>query len=300
MMNSNTQPEDHLNEFTRKFLESCNGDVEKKVRLIQSDNWIGYLSARKIVDRIENMIEMERMNRMHSLAIIGSTDNGKTSIRKRIESKYRMTTTDAGSIQMPVVSIQMPPDPDARCLYNSMLKGMMLPVISSGKVDYIRESVIDSLLDYNVKCLMMDEFQHIDRIPDRKQRTLLDTIKYISNQISLPMVAFGTSEVLNVLARDPQLNNRFKKVHLTQWECDEDFQRLLKSYEALLPLKEPSDLGEPSLAQFIYSQTNGTIGEIITLIRLAAIEALRSGVEKITVEVIKAVNFESVAYKFDA
>jgi hypothetical protein len=300
MKNSNSQREDHLTEFTRNFLNNCGEkDVEKRIRLIQTDNWIGYLSARKIVERIENLIEMERMNRMHSMLILGSTDNGKTSIRKRVESRYRMTTTESGKIQMPVVSIQMPPGPDVRCFYNSILKGMMLPIVFSGKIDFIRDIVIDSLREYNVRCLMIDEVQHLDRIPDKKQRTILDTMKYISNEILLPMVTFGTLEARNVFARDSQLDNRFKKVYLTRWECNEDFQRLLCTYEAILPLKEPSNLSEPSMAQFIYSLTNGTIGEIVTLIRLAAIESVRSGFERITVENIKAVNFESVAYNFE-
>jgi hypothetical protein len=300
MKNSNTPRADHLNEYTRNFLNNCSEkDIEKRIRLIQTDNWIGYLSARKIVDRIEDLINMERMNRMHSLLIIGSTDNGKTSIRRRIESKYRMTTSETGKIQMPVVSIQTPPAPDARCLYNAILKGMMLPIVFSGKIDYIRDSVIDTLKEYNVRCLMIDEIQHIDRIPDKKQRTVLDSIKYVSNEISLPIVAFGTSEARYVFGRDPQLDNRFKKIQLCRWECNEDFQKLLWTYEALLPLKEPSNLGEPSMAHFIHSLTNGTIGEIITLIRLAAIQAVRSGIEKITVDTINAVNFESVAYKMD-
>jgi hypothetical protein len=300
MKNSNTQSADHLTEFTRNFLNGCNeNDLDKKIQWIQTDSWIGYISARKIVERIENLIEMERMNRMHSLLILGSTDNGKTSIRKRVESRHRMTTTESGKIRMPVVSIQMPPGPDVRCLYNSILKGLMLPIVLSTKVDYIRDIVIDSLNEYNVRCLMIDEVQHMDRIPDKKQRTILDTIKYISNEISLPMVAFGTLEARNVFARDSQLDNRFKKIYLTRWECNEDFQRLLHTYEASLPLKEPSNLSEPNMAQFIYSLTNGTIGEIVTLIRLAAIDAVRAGIEKITVDNIKAVNFESVAYNFE-
>lgn len=300
MKNSNTQPVDHLNEFTRNFLNNCSEtDIEKRIRLIQTDNWIGYLSARRIVMRIESLIEMERMNRMHSLLILGYTDNGKTSIRKRVESRHRMTSSENGKIEIPVVSIQMPPGPDMKCLYNSILKGMMLPIVFSGKVDYIRDMVIDSLQEYNVRCLMMDEVQHIDRIPDKRQRMLLDTIKYISNELSLPMVAFGTLEARNVFARDSQLDNRFKKIYLTKWEFNEDFQRLLRTYEALLPLKESSNLYDPTMAQYIYSLTNGTIGEIVTLIRLAAIEALRSGMEKITIENLKAVNFESVAYSFD-
>lgn len=300
MKNSNTQRADHLSEFTRNFLNSCGEkEVDKKTRFIQSDSWIGYTAAKKIVQRIENMIEMERKARMHSMLIIGSTDNGKTSIRRRVESKYHMSTTDSGKIKMPVVSVQMPPDPTARCLCNSILKGLMLPTVFSGKIDYIRDAVIDTLREYEVRCLMIDEVQHLDRIPDKKQRTMLDTLKYISNELSLPMVAFGTSEAQYVFARDSQLDNRFKKVHLTRWECNYDFQMLLTTYETSLPFYERSNLGQPDMARLIYSLTNGTIGEIVTLVREAAIQAVRAGDEKINVDHIKAVDFESVPYKSD-
>ncbi|MFN7611272.1 MAG: TniB family NTP-binding protein, partial [bacterium] len=123
--------------------------------------------------------------------------------------------------------------------------------------------------------------------------SILVTMKYISNEISLPMVAFGTDEAINVFSSDPQLKNRFKKVYLPAWEPNADFQRLLMSVVQLLPLKEPSGLSQEEMAYFIYSKTNGTIGEVNTLIRSSAILALKSGQEKITREVIESLNFES-------
>jgi hypothetical protein len=124
-------------------------------------------------------------------------------------------------------------------------------------------------------------------------------MKYISNEISLPMVAFGTAEAINVFKADEQLNNRFKKVYLKKWELDEDFIRLLMSVEKLIPLFEPSGLRDEELATLIHSRTNGTIGEIVTLIRYAAIDAIKSGAEKITAQIVQGVSFESVKYKFD-
>ncbi|MFM8912447.1 MAG: TniB family NTP-binding protein, partial [Flammeovirgaceae bacterium] len=202
-------------------------------------------------------------------------------------------------VRIPVVSIQMPPDPTARCLYNSILDGMNMPRIISSKIDFFRANVIETLREFEVRCLMIDEVQHLDRIPDKKQRTMLDTLKYISNELSLPMVAFGTNEAQYVFARDPQLDNRFKKVYLTRWECNYDFQMLLSTYEASLPLRERSNLGQPEMAHLIYSLTNGTIGEIVTLVREAAIQAVRAGDEKITVDHLKSADFESVQYKSD-
>jgi len=270
-----------------------NGDVEKRIRKIEIETWIGYDSARNIIERIENAIVRPRITRMHSLLVVGSTDNGKSSIRKRIEDKYQRYSTSDGKIKIPVVSIQMPPNPDERAFYNAVLRGMMQPIYIAGKIDYIRDNVIATLDEFSVRLLMIDEVQHIDRMPYRKQRSIMDTIKYMSNELSLPIAAFGTEEAINVFSADPQLQNRFKKVYLPKWELNIEFRRLLKSFERLLPFKEPSVLSDEDFASYIYFKTNGTIGEVNTLIRNSAVLALKSGLEKITQEIIDKTNFES-------
>lgn len=107
------------------------------------------------------------------------------------------------------------------------------------------------------------------------------------------MAAFGTEEAANVFWSDPQLRNRFKKVYLPKWEPNDDFRRLLLSVEQLLPLREPSGLSDEEMAMYIYSKTNGTIGEVNILLRNSAIFALKSGKEKITRSIIEEINFES-------
>lgn len=294
MKNLNSTQEDHLSSATREFVNSCTDhDLDRRIRMLQADNWIGYGAARFIIERIENLIQMPRVTRMHSLLVIGTTDNGKTSIRKRIENKYQHYATENGKMHYPVVSIQMPPNPDERGFFNSVLRGLMQPIYINGKVDYIRDCVISILEEFHVRLLMIDEVQHIERMPSRKQKSLLDTMKYISNEISLPMAAFGTKDAVNIFTSDSQLMNRFKKVYLPPWEPNTDFQRLLMSVEQMLPLKEPSGLSQEEMAYFIYSKTNGTIGEVNTLLRSSAILALKSGQEKITREVIESLNFES-------
>ncbi|WKZ60528.1 MAG: hypothetical protein QY309_03420 [Cyclobacteriaceae bacterium] len=52
------------------------------------------------------------------------------------------------------------------------------------------------------------------------------------------------------------------------------------------------------MASKIYHRTNGTIGEINTLIRDAAKLALKSGLERITPAIIDQVEFESAGDVF--
>jgi hypothetical protein len=292
MKSSSLVLEDHLSESTREFLESCNDDLEKRIWQLEGETWIGYPAAINIINRIENLIRMPRLTRMHSLLVYGPTDNGKTSILKRIEAKYQRTTTKEGKMFFPVASFQMPPSPDEIAFDNCIFRSIMQPILT-GKVHHIRDTLRTTLREYEVRLLLIDEVQHIDRMPIRKQRAILDNIKYISNDLSLPIVAFGVEEAVNVFASDPQLNNRFKKINLPLWNLDEDFQRLLASIERLLPLKEPSGLSDQKLASYIFSKTNGTIGEINLILKTAAIAAIKSGQEKITREIIESLNFES-------
>lgn len=292
-LNMSTQ-EDHLSKATRIFLNSCgDGDNEKRIRQIQLDTWIGYGAARNVIDRIEDLVQRPRVSRMHSMLVIASTDNGKTSIRKRVEAKHESYATPDSKVHMPVVSIQMPSNPDEKTLYNAIVKGMRHPTYMSSKIDHIRGAVISLIEELHVKLLMIDEVQHIDRIPYRRQRILLDSLKYLSNECSLPIVAFGTEEAINVFHSDLQLQNRFKKIYLPKWDFNENLIKLIKSIEQLLPLKEASNLGEEVMATYIYSKTNGTIGEINTLLRNSAILALRYGHERITREIIEETKFES-------
>src|SRR5690606_29051695 len=172
------------------------------------------------------------------------------------------------------------------------------PIHVSSKKDFVLESLIMHMRDYGVRLLMIDEVQHIERLAHRRQRIILDTIKHLSSELSLPILAFGPDEALNIFASDRQLHNRFKKFVLPKWEPNDQYLRLLASFEQLIPLKEPSGLNQKNMASKIYNRTNGTIGEINTLIRDAAKLALKNGLERITPAIIDQVEFETAGEVF--
>lgn len=295
----------HLSSTAQQELDSCKGlsDAEsavKRINFINKDGWIGYDLAIKILDRIKDMIERPRNPRMHSLLVIGSTDNGKTSIRKRIEELYKRHPDDRGRVVWPVVSIQMPPNPTELSLINAIIKGMIQPAFHT-KPHLALEEAIALLKLHNVRLLVIDEVHHIIRLSPARQRIIMDMIKYISNEAELPFAAFGTEEATNIFSYDPQLKNRFKLIEMSRWDED-NFLRLMFSFMRILPLKKPTlsttdhenpDPEDLELAGAILDKTNGTIGEISIVIRCAAIVAIQSKAERITVKIVTDLNFES-------
>ena len=68
---------------------------------------------------------------------------------------------------------------------------------------------------------------------------------------------------------------------------------LLASFAVSFPLRHPSDLQNTELARSILARTEGTIGEISTLLTHAAIAAVESGEEAITAKTLRLAAYES-------
>lgn len=281
---------EHLIDPT-KVIVSTYTDAQR-IKFIERDVWIGYDFAIDILDKMEELMNYPRNFRMKSLLVTGTTDNGKTAIFRRFRHLHRSLVNDAGDVEFPVVSIQLPPRADECRLMEELLIAMMQPVKFGTKAPDLFKAVRTALRDLHCKILLIDEVEHAMGANGKNQRYFIDTLKFLSNDLSLPIVAFGPAEALNVFSSDPQLDNRFKKAVLPLWEGDIEFRRYLASYEKLLPLKQASNLREMTLSNYILHKTNGTIGEITDVVKLAAMEAIRTGKEQITKQILDKVDLK--------
>jgi hypothetical protein len=109
----------------------------------------------------------------------------------------------------------------------------------------------------------------------------------LANDLHIPLVCVGTYEANQALMTDQQLADRFEAAELPAWEDDQTFQQLLLSFEAILPLRLPSDLRDPKVHQRILSLTEGVLVRICRLLDTAAIEAIRSQKERIDLSLLK-------------
>ena len=82
-------------------------------------------------------------------------------------------------------------------------------------------------------------------------------------------------------------------MRLPRWEEGEELARLLASFETVLPLREPSQLGSAPLRELILRRSEGTIGEIALLLADATATALRQGEERITGAIIEQTDYQA-------
>jgi hypothetical protein len=109
----------------------------------------------------------------------------------------------------------------------------------------------------------------------------------VSNELRLPLVCFGVSTAREAIASDPQLARRFGMVELPEWEVDVDFKGLMSTALKGLPLRRSTSLDVAAL-QTIIRSTRGNTARIFEMIGDLAVQAIKSGEERITAEMIAA------------
>lgn len=282
----------HLTDRTRNFVNSAT--LEERVFYCRSFKWIGYTQATKILDKLDELLNYPKCVRMPNLLLVGDSNNGKTAILDRFnQTKLAYVDEVTNKLTNPVVVVQSPPEPDEKRFYNAILESLFAPYKTSEKLDSRYMRVKTLLLELNVKILVIDEIHHVLAGSPSKQRKFLNVIKHLSNDLRIPIVCSGTRLAFNVIQSDQQLANRFEPRVLPRWINDNEFKRLLLSFERLTPLKKESMLIEPSISNKILSLSDGLIGEIAKILELSAIHAILSGTEKITLSVLENIDYIS-------
>ena len=124
-------------------------------------------------------------------------------------------------------------------------------------------------------------------------RQMMNVLKYMSNDLQISIIGAGVQSAFNALQSDDQMANRFKPVVLPRWDLNEDFLKLLASFELLLPLRKPSNLTDKDLAVKLHGMVGGKIGELATLLADAAVDAIQSGQECITLKNLRQLGWVS-------
>lgn len=265
---------------------------DQRIHRIRSSRWIGYPRAKQILDKLEDLLTYPKRHRMPNLLIVGDTNNGKTMIVNRFHQLHLPFDRPNGEgLELPVLYVQVPPTPDESRFYEAILDKLFAPYRGGDKVGKKQGQAIRILTRLNIRLLILDEIHHILVGTQSKQREFLNTIKYLANELQIPLVAAGIKDAHNAILTDPQLSNRFAPVFLPRWEMGNEFLRLLATFEQMLPLKRPSNLIEKNIALKILNMSEGTIGEISTLLTEAAVHAVRSGDEQITGKVLNSIRW---------
>lgn len=261
----------------------------ERLAFIDTPRWIGYSQANEVLDILQGLMNKVKQHRMPNLLLVGDSNNGKTTIIKQFVQKFGESYVDDDiDLVLPVRSIQAPPSANEKDLYISLINSFALPYRSSESVGKLRLQVIHAFRETRVKILIIDEAHSMLTGTARQQRLIMNSIKFLCNELEIPIVLSGTKDSVRILHTDPQHASRFDVAELPIWENNKEFRRLVGSFERILPLKNPSNLTQQENLNLIHSISDGCIGNVKRLLNECAIDAIKTGEEQITTKIIES------------
>ncbi|WP_186650469.1 TniB family NTP-binding protein [Fluviispira vulneris] len=282
---------EHLIPQMRKIVLLPN---EERIAHIRADRWIGYSKAQEAISKLQKLIDHPKRQRMPNLLIVSPTNNGKSMIIEKFKRMHKIISCENIPKEIiPIVALQMPSDPTIARFYSMLLYNLGAPVTMKCKVADLEHVALKLLKQLSTRMIIIDELHNILAGRINVQREFLNLIRFIGNELQIPIVCLGIREAYLAIRTDDQLENRFEPHILPLWEDDREFSSLLMSVTSTLPLKLPSFLLEKEIRQYILRKTEATIGEIISLISRTAILAIESGQENIDLKLLMQADYDS-------
>ena len=294
-------------------LSALNKSDRDRIDFISQDRWINYPSAQKILKELESIKTHEKdKTRVTSMLLVGSSNNGKTYLlQKFIEDNphYDFYATNPDILTeeffdeytatgIPALYVIAPSEPSETRLYSNILNSINAPFKEKDTIarkQYLTEYYLKLL---NVDMLIIDEIHNILSGSVAKQKQVMNAIKNLSNEIKIPIVLAGTKDALRAVSTDTQISSRFRPVYLKKWKMDKDFVSMLATILTTLPLRKESNVLTQQVAQEILNLSDGCIGDIISLFRKAAIHAIETKSERVTLKELKNCGYISMKHVF--
>lgn len=281
----------HLHPSVRHLADE---DASSRIRRIRTDRWIGYARAEAVLAALEDLLSFPTRTRMPNLLLVGPTNNGKTMIVEKFRRAHPGTAaaeSEDGLALLPVVKVQMPPGPDEGRFFGAILHALGMPFSPRDRIATKQDTAVRVMQAMGARMLVIDELHNVLSGSAMQQRRLLNLLRWLGNELRIPLVGVGTAEALRAIRSDDQLVNRFEPHPLPLWSDDDEYRRLLSTLEAVLPLRKPSHLADSALAGRILSASEGVLGEMIAVVIRAAVRAVETGTEAISTRMIEDTGF---------
>ena len=142
------------------------------------------------------------------------------------------------------------------------------------------------MADLGVQVLVLDEIHNVLAASWREQRVVFNTLRYLSNELKLSLVCLGSWRPGKRSMATFNWRAASTSVSLPRWMAGKEFEQLVLAIVRNLPLKEPSVLTVKGLRRILLA-SDEVSARIFRMLNDVAIEAIETGVERITDEALE-------------
>ncbi len=262
-----------------------------RIRHVHTARWISYPRAEEVLASLQRLFDYPQCARMPCMLLYGDSGVGKTMILEKFSRMHRGGyDATQGRATRPLIVIDMPPAPDERRLYGAILEALRAPYLQAAPLWSLELSARALMRRVGVQALVIDEVHHLLAGSYREQRRSLNVLKSLANRLKITVIAVGTRDALEAIQSDPQIVSRFEPMELPRWSESDTFRAFLLALQRELPLQKASSLADRECTQLLLRRSEGITGRVCWIVGQAAEEALRSGVECITPELLDTVS----------
>lgn len=255
--------------------------AEERIHRVRADRWVSYPRAEAALAKLETLLAFPERARMPNLLIVGDSGMGKTMIIEKFTRDHAASFDDTtGRLHMPVVAVQMVSGPDESRFYRRILAAIGAPEPPRATLSVLESLALRLLTELRPGMLVIDEIHSLQAGTIREQARFLNMLRFLGNELRVPLVCVGTDQARNALRTDAQLVRRFEAFALPPWREGEDFTGLISTLSRNLPLRRESQIDEKALSRII-RVTGGITSGIFSIMSQLAIAAIESGEERI-------------------
>jgi hypothetical protein len=262
--------------------EVADMDAETRIEYVAKDRFVLHARVEEVLNDWESLMRLDDAVRPQGRLLVAHPLMGKSTLIDEFARRHMASDNPGGdAASVPVLCVQVP-EQARDGIYTEILSALNARLTRLAKTSDVRQATVDLLKRVGTRILFIDEFHNILEGGAPAQRKCLNAVKYLMNATRRPVVVAGTGDVINAIQSDPQFSSRLQPTVIRRFADDDQFQLLLAGFEALLPLRKPSNLHDPDLSTLIYHHTLGILGNVADLLNEAARLAIREGTEQIT------------------
>lgn len=278
-------PFEHLHPDIRHL---ATAELPARKACILTDQWVSYPAADDAIDRLFEMANMPPRVRMPSILFWAHPNMGKTHIQKHFLELYAARDISGeGTAGGVVLWLEVNDGLTEKRLYLDILSVLGAPAPDT-TTPRLQAMVLRHLRARNIRLIIFDELQRVTELRPREQQTILNVLKYLSNQLSIGLAGFGSGEAKALIEADPHLKERFDIVALPMWVKKERWSvEAVKARIAFIPLRKPTDVDRRFMDK-LFLHSSSLIGQMFRLLERSAIAALERE-ECLSADLIEAV-----------
>lgn len=296
---SDDNPYPHLHQSVAKMAAR-----ENKVRLayLKADRYIPHEAAEVVMEKLGEVLSTPNTVRPPCCMVVAEPDMGKSTLFREFERLHPpVDNVDGDAAIVPVMRMQFP-ESGSDGVYAEIIRKLNSETTSNPSKGRLRSQALSLLNGIGNRMLIIDEVANVLTVDATKQTVAMNAIKFITNETERPIVFGVTPEAFNVVRKENHIRSRFEPIFIPRFVEGTAYRELLYGFELVLPLRKPSNLiSDDTLANEILTRSLGITGKISKLLNAAAKEAINSGVEQITIDILKTIVWmdeETIKLKF--